>query len=95
MYFCQKCGPFVKVYKEVWTEESDGPFKIEFIHHIEGNAVLADEVKIKPRPEGECIEYSYCGHCKCLIDREQKSDWGTSSSMLEKHLKKSNKTKPE
>ena len=76
MFFCPQCCPFVKVYTEVWTRGSDGPYKIEFIHHIDGNAEIADEVVIKPRAEGEKIDYSYCGKCNQLIDKNESMNWG-------------------
>ena len=34
LYFCPNCGPFIKVFKEVWTENSEGPYKIQFIQHV-------------------------------------------------------------
>jgi len=83
MFLCLQCGPFVRVYTEVWTRESDGPYKIEFIHHIEGNAELADEVLIKPKPEGEKIDYSYCGKCNQLISKDESMNWGDDLMQME------------
>jgi hypothetical protein len=80
MFVCSKCGPFVRVYKELWTEDSEGPYKLEFIQHIEGNAKIVDEVMIKSKPEGEVVEYSFCGKCKRLIDREQNMRWFEDTS---------------
>ena len=93
MFFCQNCGPFVKVIKEVWARESDGPFKIEFIQHIDHVAVVVDEVEIKTRPEGEVIEYNYCGHCKQLISKALPLSWASPEQMIEQLQSKNKNTK--
>ena len=75
MYVCPKCGPFVIVYKEIWTQGTEGPYKIEFLQHIDGRATVIDEVSIKSKPDGEPITFSFCGECKRLIDQEKYSNW--------------------
>jgi hypothetical protein len=83
VYFCPKCGPFIKVLKELWTSSSEGPYKIEFIHHINKNAEVVDEVEIKSRPEGEKVEYSYCGKCNQLIGKEENMKWTNDIIQME------------
>ena len=75
MFVCPKCGPFVRVFKEIWTQDSDGPYKIEFVQHIDGAATVVDEVAIRSKPDGEPIIYSYCGECKRLIKHEKSANW--------------------
>ena len=75
MYVCPKCGPFIIVYKEIWTQGSEGPYKIEFLQHIDGGATVVDEVSINTKPDGEPIAFSFCGQCKRLIDQEKCSNW--------------------
>ena len=79
MFFCPKCGPFIQVMKEIWTKESDGPYKLEFIQHIDGKAKIIDKVKIKSKPDGEHLEYSFCGKCWMLISNEQDINWTSQS----------------
>ncbi len=79
MFVCPKCGPFIRVYKELWTQESEGPYKIEFLQHIEGDAKIIDDVVIKEKPEGELVEFSFCGKCNRLIDCEQSMKWSEES----------------
>jgi len=81
MFICPKCGPFVRVYKEKWTIDSEGPYKIEFVQHIDGGAVVVDEVSIKPKPDGEQLTYAFCGQCKRLIDREKSCEWLDQKSL--------------
>ena len=75
MFVCPKCGPFVRVYNEIWTEDSEGPYKIEFVQHIDGGATVIDEVEINPKPEGEPMIFSFCGKCKRLINQQKCADW--------------------
>ena len=75
MFVCHQCGPFVIVYKEIWTQGSEGPYKIEFLQHIDGGATVVDEVSINTKPDGEPIAFSFCGQCKRLIDQEKCSNW--------------------
>ena len=91
MTICPKCGPFIKFYKEIWARESDGPFEIEFFQHVEHQAIKTDKIIIKERPEGERLEYFFCGHCDQMIESEKKSNWGEASNLLIKKLGKENK----
>ena len=93
MYFCQNCGPFIKIMKEFWARESDGPFKIEFIQHADHVAVVVDEVEIKTRPEGEVIEYNYCGHCEQLISKDIPISWASPEQMIKHQQSKNKNTK--
>ena len=80
MFICPRCGPFVRVYKELWTDNSDGPYKIEFIQHIDGRATVIDEVVIKSKPDGEPIIFSFCGECSILIKKDKSANWIGSQS---------------
>jgi len=94
MYFCSSCGPFVKVYKEYWTKESDSPFKVELIQHMNGLAVAVETIEIKPKPEGEPVEYNYCGHCRSMIGADLPLMWCNQNEvLLDKYTKKLAKDK--
>ena len=89
IYFCNSCGPFVKVYKEYWTNESEGPYKVELIQCANGQAIVIETIDIKPMPEGEPVEYNYCGHCKSMIGADIPLKWyNQTEEIMEKYSKK-------
>tara|TARA_Y100000294_G_C8359776_1_gene258248 strand:+ start:324 stop:581 length:258 start_codon:yes stop_codon:yes gene_type:complete len=75
-YCCTSCGPFVRVYKEFWTSESEGPYKVDLIQPMNHFSDVVDTIEIKKKPEGEPLEYNYCAHCKSMIGAEIPLVWG-------------------
>ena len=43
------------------------------------NGGIIDDVIIKAKPEGELVEFSFCGKCNRLIDCEQSMKWSEES----------------
>jgi|TARA_B100001971_G_C17657023_1_gene270888 hypothetical protein len=75
LFICFQCGPFNRVLREVWNLTDDGPYKVEFIQHIEGMAYVVDEVFINTSSEESSVCYDYCGICNRLINIERDGEW--------------------
>jgi len=82
MYFCSSCGPFIRVYKEYWTSESEGPYKVDLIQHMNHLAVVVESIEIISKPDGQKIEYNYCAHCRSMIGSEIPLQWNDQHEML-------------
>ena len=68
VHFCEKCGPFVKGYSELWEKGSSAPFKIEFFQYNEGSIELVDEIVINSYEKNKPILiFNYCGICNGLM----------------------------
>tara|TARA_B100000315_G_C14430925_1_gene520085 strand:+ start:432 stop:785 length:354 start_codon:yes stop_codon:yes gene_type:complete len=82
VFECPSCGPFVKVYAEISTRESDSPFAIEIMDPAEMGSYDVDEIIIRSRPEGELEKYAYCGHCGTLVGHALLNRWGISNEFV-------------
>lgn len=78
LYFCPKCGPFTRVILEHWLLGDDGPTYIDFIHHVDMQAHVADRLQLRPLREGQFESYSYCGDCRTILNAkpEKHPQWG-------------------
>jgi hypothetical protein len=75
VFLCPNCGPFVRVFTEVWSRPADSPHAVELVQHVGQRAVVVDVLPLRSPPEGEVVRYHYCGHCRALIDRSVHLDW--------------------
>lgn len=74
-FYCEACNSIGKVYVEYWTNQSDGPYKIDLIQHDDFIAIAVDEIKIIRKPKGEILQFPFCGHCGQLLDKPMDSDY--------------------
>ena len=66
-FFCEKCKTIGKVLVELWTEKSEGPYKLQLVQHKDYVAIIVDEIRINEKSNGEDIHFHYCGDCGNLL----------------------------
>ena len=74
-FFCNKCNSVGKVLVECWTDNSDGPYKIELIQHENLVAKKVEQIDIHKKPKGEIYKYHFCGHCGNILNKPLDSDF--------------------
>lgn len=66
-FLCHGCKNIGKVFVENWNENSDGPFCLEIIDHINSIAVVNEVINLKKSNKQPIKKYAYCNNCKTLL----------------------------
>ena len=67
-FYSHCCKSVGRVYIENWNRDTDGPFELEIIYHVDMVAMLDSIITIKESNTNDVIPYAFCAECGSLIN---------------------------